>query len=141
TEAAVTVPMLNEKQAASWRALLDLHASHPSGWTLVGGQLVHLWCANRNSWPARPTDDVDAVLDIRGHPSALLKITETLSDFGFIPAGTTPGGHQHRWIRAEATIDLLIPRHLGNTAASRRGVGGGTTIETPGAQKALNRTA
>lgn len=37
--------MLNDKQTASWHALLDLYEAHPTGWTLVGGQMVHLWCA------------------------------------------------------------------------------------------------
>jgi len=35
---------------------------------------------------------------------------------------------------------LLIPRHLGEKAAGRRGASGGTTIETAGAQQALDRT-
>lgn len=35
---------------------------------------------------------------------------------------------------------MLIPRHLGAKAAGRRGVSGGTTIETPGAQQALDRS-
>ncbi|SED73024.1 hypothetical protein SAMN04488554_0547 [Ruania alba] len=133
--------MLNDEQAAGWHALLDLQSRHPSGWTLVGGQLVHLWCAARGSWPTRPTNDADAVLDVRGHPQALLEITSTLVDLGFTPDGTTRSGHQHRWIRGSATVDLLIPRYLGERAASRRGAGGATTIETPGAQKALNRTS
>lgn len=139
--AVVEVPMLNADQAAGWASLLDLYESHPSGWTLVGGQMVHLWCAARGSWPARATDDADTVLDVRGHPDALFQITSTLKAAGFVPAGTTHTGHQHRWIREAAVIDVLIPRFLGEHAARRRGAGGGTTLETPGAQKALNRTS
>ena len=56
-------------------------------------------------------------------------------------AGLLDGeGHQHRWQRGAAQIDVLIPRHLGERAAGRRGASGGTTIETPGAQQALDRT-
>ncbi|MDQ0727880.1 hypothetical protein QFZ21_002880 [Microbacterium sp. W4I20] len=47
---------------------------------------------------------------------------------------------QHRWVRGDAVIDVLIPRHLGLRASRRRGALGGRTIETPGAQKVLNRT-
>lgn len=78
------------KQLESWNALLDLHEDVPRGWSLVGGQMVFLWCLERGGGPARPTDDADAV------------------------------------------------RHLGNKP--RLGVGGATTVETPGAQKVLNRT-
>lgn len=78
------------KQLESWNALLDLHEDVPRGWSLVGGQMVLLWCLERGGGPARPTDDADAV------------------------------------------------RHLGNKP--RLGVGGATTVETPGAQKVLNRT-
>ncbi|MPV48981.1 hypothetical protein GCG21_02940 [Pseudactinotalea sp. HY160] len=141
TDSLVDVPMLNDKQTAGWHALLDLYQAHPTGWTLVGGQMVHLWCAARQSWPTRPTDDADAVLDVRGHPHALLPVTTALSERGFTPDGTTWRGHQHRWVRDDATIDLLIPRFLGETAANRVGIGGGTTLETPGAPKALNRTS
>jgi hypothetical protein len=140
SDAPVEVPMLNEKQEAGWHALLDLYEAHPTGWTLVGGQMVHLWCANRGSWPTRPTDDADTVLDVREMPDALLAITTTLKEAGFAPDGTTPNGHQHRWVRGKATIDVLIPRFLGEIASKRTGASGGTTIETPGAQKALGRT-
>lgn len=137
----VTMPVMTVAQERSWHALLDLHARHPSGWTLVGGQMVHLHCAERGGSPARPTDDVDTVLDVRAEPYALLEITSTLRDLEFAPAGTTWNGHQHRWIRADdAVIDLLIPRHLGERAARRTGATGGTTLETPGAQQALDRT-
>lgn len=47
---------------------------------------------------------------------------------------------QHRWVRDEAVIDVLIPRHLGARAARRRGALGGRTIATPGAQKVLERS-
>lgn len=39
-----------------------------------------------------------------------------------------------------AIVDVLIPRHLGERAAGGKGVTGGTTVETPGAQQALDRS-
>lgn len=137
---AVQMPPMTAAQGQAWNALLDLHERKPTGWTLVGGQMVHLHCAERGADPARPTDDVDAVMDVRAEPNALLEFTRQLQALGFKPAGTSPTGHQHRWTREQAQIDVLIPRHLGQKAATRKGAAGGTTIETPGAQQALDRT-
>lgn len=137
----ITLPAMTGAQERSWVALLDLHEHHPTGWTLVGGQMVHLHCAERGASPVRPTDDADTVLDVRAEPQAHLQITTTLRELGFAPAGQTWNGHQHRWVRDdEAVVDVLIPRHLGERAARRTGAGGGTTLETPGAQQALDRT-
>ena len=136
----VVLPAMREGQREGWHALLDLYDVMPTGWTLVGGQMVHLWCAERGVSPARPTDDLDAVLDVRANPLALMDFTTALSTMGFVPEGETWNGHQHRWTRGEAQIDVLIPRGLGERAAKSKGAGGGTTLETPGAQQALNRT-
>lgn len=135
------MPAMTGPQEQSWHALLDLHERRPTGWTLVGGQMVHLHCAERGASPVRPTDDADTVLDVRAEPYAHLQVTTTLRELGFTPAGETWNGHQHRWSRDDdAVVDVLIPRHLGERAATRKGAGGGTTLETPGAQQALDRT-
>lgn len=136
----VTLPPMSQAQAEAWSALLDLSERHPTGWTLVGGQMVHLHCVERGVAPMRPTDDVDAVLDVRADPDALWSFTTTLVELGFAAAGESWEGHHHRWQRGGAQIDVLIPRHLGERAAGRRGASGGTTIGTPGAQQALDRT-
>lgn len=135
----IVMPAMLPAQEAGWHALMDLQEDVAEGWTLVGGQLVHLWCAERGVSIARPTDDIDTVLDVRARPQALWDVTSALHRRGFIPE-TGPDGVQHRWVRGEAVVDVLIPRHLGLRAAGRHGVGGGRTIETPGAQKVLNRT-
>jgi len=134
------MPVMHDAQRTGWEALFDLYDAHPTGWTLVGGQMVHLWCAERGASPARPTDDLDTVLDVRGQPGVLMTFTTALERLGFTPAGTSPNGHQHRWVRGGAQIDVLIPRGVGERAAQRRGVRGGTTLQTPGAQQAIDRT-
>lgn len=137
---SVVLPSMSRAQGEAWSALLDLAERLPTGWTLVGGQMVHLHCAERGVAPTRPTDDVDAVLDVRAEPDALRTFTTVLVELGFTSAGESWEGHQHRWARGGAQIDVLIPRHVGERAAGRRGASGGTTIETPGAQQALDRT-
>lgn len=64
----VALPTMTTAQEQGWRALMDLHEDVGGGWTLVGGQLVHLWCAERGVDFARPTDDIDTVLDVRARP-------------------------------------------------------------------------
>jgi hypothetical protein len=131
---------MTDAQTEGWSALLDLHTMMPTDWTLVGGQMVHLHCAERGVAPQRPTDDLDAVLDVRANPLVLHDFTAALARLGFGPAGTSPTGHQHRWVRGLASIDILIPTGVGERASARRGVSGGTTLQTPAAQQALDRT-
>lgn len=134
------MPPMTPAQTSAWHALLDLHARKPTGWTLIGGQMVHLLCAERGGSPARPTDDADTALDVRAEPTILHVVTGSLRSLGF-RAELTPEGHQHRWRRADAVIDVLVPRGLGVVAESRRGVSGGTTLSAPGTQQALDRTS
>ena len=133
------MPTMTLAQELGWHALMDLSEEIPEGWSLVGGQMVHLWCADRGVNLARPTDDVDAVLDVRAQPDIHFNVTAALQRRGFQPETSTTGV-QHRWTRGDAVVDVLIPRHLGQRAANRPGAGGGRTIETPGAQKVINRT-
>lgn len=136
----IRMPAMVPAQEAGWIALIEIASLMPTGWTLVGGQMVHLHCIERGQAPMRATIDLDAILDVRARPQVLHDFTEVLTDLGFSSAGVSPWGHQHRWVRGVAQIDVLIPRHLGERASARRGVGGGTTVAAPGAQQALDRT-
>jgi hypothetical protein len=133
-------------QAEAWHALFEVYKAHPEGWALVGGQMVHSLCWEREANPPRPTQDADAVLDIRAHPTMLFDFTKTLTDLGYKSAGESPSilegvkGVQHRWVKGDAQIDVLIPRFLGERADNRTGVTGGRTIAAPGGQGALDRS-
>jgi hypothetical protein len=133
------LPVMTQPQEQAWLGLIAITEVLESGWCLVGGQMVHLLCAERGVTPNRPTDDGDAVLDVRARPAILNEFTSVLRTLGFVSAGESMEGHQHRWLNGEAKIDVLIRRHVGERAARRRGASGGTTLETPGAQQALDR--
>lgn len=135
----VVMPAMSPAQAASWAGLMDLHERLDHGWTLVGGQLVHLLCAERGAAPARPTDDIDTVVDIRAVPDMLAVFTGVLLELGFAPE-TSGDGLQHRWRRGEAQIDVLLPDGVGARAESRPGAGGAPTLATPGGTQALDRS-
>jgi hypothetical protein len=137
----VTVlPAMPPEQTASWLGLLDLHSRLSEGWTLIGGQLVHLHCAERGRFPLRPTNDADTVIDVRADPGMLHTFTGTLTDLGFRAVGITAEGRQHRWVRGPASIDVLLPDGLGERANQRRGVTGSPTLPTAGGTQALQRS-
>lgn len=127
----VRMPAMVPAQEAGWIALIEIASLMPTGWTPVGGQMVHLPCIERGQTPLRATIDLDASLDVRARPHALHDFTGVLTDLGFSSAGVSPCRHQHRWMRGVAQIDVLIPRHLGERASARQGVGGGTTVAAP----------
>jgi hypothetical protein len=135
------MPPMSSAQEASWHGLLDLYEAFPSGWTLIGGQMVHLHCAEREFEPRRPTPDADTVLDVVGRPAVLLEFTGVLvEELGFQSAGTSADDVQHRFIRGAASIDVLIPDGVGERAAIRKGFTGSRTIATPGGKQAIRRS-
>jgi hypothetical protein len=101
----IVLPAMPYEQTASWLALLELYEALAHGWTLIGGQLVHLHCAERGQLPSRATHDADAVLDVRADPTVLRTFTRTLTELGFKPAGISAEGRQHRWVREKASIE------------------------------------
>jgi hypothetical protein len=128
------------EQTASWVGLLDLYDHLSDGWTLIGGQLVHLHCAERGRFPIRPTNDADTVIDVRADPTILHTFTKTLTELGFISAGISPEGRQHRWVRGRASIDVLLPEGVGERASELPGVTGSPTLSTAGGTQALQRS-
>jgi hypothetical protein len=136
----IELPAMPSAQRAGWHALMDLHERMPTGWTLIGGQMVHLHCAVRGRSPTRPTDDVDTAVDVRADCRALATFTGVLRDLGFEPDGASWQGHEHRWVRGPASVDVLIPRGLRPTSKARRTITGRETIETYGAQQAVDRS-
>lgn len=133
------LPPMNVAQGQSWHALMDLYERVSTNWALIGGQLVHLHCAERGASPTRPTNDADTVVDIRASQSMLATFTGALIDMGFKPE-ISGDGIQHRWRRDEAQLDVLIPEGAGVRATAFTGAGGAPTIAAPGTTQALNRS-
>lgn len=137
----IALPAMLPTQTASWLGLFDLADRMPDGWTLVGGQMVQLHCFERDFEPVRATTDVDTVLHVREQPNALMSITQVLSEIGFVTdLAMSVGDINHRWRRDEAVIDVLIPRFLGPVGSARPDIHGAPGLETPGAQKQIDRS-
>jgi hypothetical protein len=135
----INLPNMLIEQQEAWQAVFEIHSAMPHGWVLVGGQAVYLHAIERSAPIVRPTKDADMALDIRAYPTMLHDFTALLVKLNFKSAGESLEGHQHRWLRGDAMVDVLIPRHLGERADGRRGVTGGTTIAAPATQQALDR--
>lgn len=125
----------------AWHAVMDLARVTPqNSWTVVGGSMVYLHCAERDRTSPRETTDVDAMLNAREFPNILMDVTTALKSGGFTSApGASKEGHHHRWELAGARVDLLIPRGIGPRLAAKKGADGGTTIQSPGGLQALER--
>lgn len=134
----VKMPAMPDSHIASWHALMDLHESLPGRWTVVGGQMVHLHCAERESFPVRATDDADALLDAKAYPSILEDFTAGLVAAGFKPM-ISGSGYQHRWRKGDAQIDVLISNKLG-ARKTYRTITGAPTVGTHGAALVLSRS-
>lgn len=135
----IVLPAMPPEQTASWLGLLDLHERLPDGWTLIGGQLVHLHCAERGQFPVRPTNDADTVIDVRADSTMLATFTRALTDLGFTSAGISAEGLQHRWARDDASTDVLLPDGIGERASLRQGVTGSPTVPAAGGTQARAR--
>jgi hypothetical protein len=135
----IVMPAMAQGQEAAWYGLLDLYEAHPEGWTLIGGQLVHLHCAERGFAPQRPTDDADAVVNARS-AQVLGAVTTALRDLEFAAGPASADGIQYRWTRGDAVIDVLIPDGMGERAEKRPSVSGFPTIAAPGGTQALARS-
>lgn len=136
----IVLPALRGAAGYSWSGLLDLSDEIPDGWCLVGGFMVMLHCVERGAVTTRPTDDGDAVVDLRARQGMLRDVTAALVRRGFRADGISAEGHQHRWVRGDAVIDVLVPEGIGERAGRATGVGGATTLQAPGATQALNRS-
>jgi hypothetical protein len=106
------------EQTASWLGLLDLHERLAEGWTLIGGQLIHLHCAECGQFPVRPTNDADTVIDVRADTTMLATFTKALTDLGFESAGISAEGLQHRGnpmrLQRSETIAVMVAGREGS---------------------------
>lgn len=74
--------VMSAAQHQGRRVLLDLAKVLPTGWCLVGGQMVWLLGAEHGVDPPRATDDVDLVVDIRAEPAGIRDRSLTRDNLG-----------------------------------------------------------
>ncbi|MDR1834104.1 MAG: hypothetical protein LBQ92_05575 [Propionibacteriaceae bacterium] len=137
----IALPKVTAQQQVLWEALFQVYSAMPEGWTLIGGQMVQLHCVERGATGSRQTFDADTVVDIRADKNSLTTFTDALYSIGFRSAGVSMEGHEHRWVLSGAQVDVLVAGGLGpRLERAAKTVTGSTTLATPGAQQALDRT-
>jgi len=134
---SIEIPQLADAQLESWLALTSIAETVPNDWILIGGQMVQLHCWERGFTPPRVTSDVDAVIDVISKPEILEEFTKVLDGLGFEPQ-TSPDGHQYKWKKDLAEIDILFPDNVGARALNKKGFTSGTIPETPGGRVVLS---
>jgi hypothetical protein len=130
-------------QEYAWGILLDVSADFPTGWCLIGGQMVWLFAHEHGVEPIRATEDVDVAVDIRADQGAIKRLCTWLESRGFQLGGVSRDGIGHRYVSSTykgpgaVVFDILAPDNLGarvdlGTTPPAR------TVEAPGARSALD---
>lgn len=126
-------------QAAAWDALLDVAPDLGDHWTLIGGQMVALHQAERNTYASddsRPSFDVDVVVNIRSGHRNTACFDEALRAHGFEQVAADME-HRYRREADGVVFDVLAPDHLGIHFPR---LGRGHTLKVAGGTQALKRT-
>jgi hypothetical protein len=137
----VRLPIEDEASLAAWTTVMDLARHRRQGWTLVGGQMVHLLAWEHGEDSPRVTTDADVVINVRAYPKALAEFTTRLLTAGYHEDGVSPEGMGHRYRNTavpETSIDVLLPEGL--DTRKFRTVTGARTIAVPGSVQALERS-
>jgi hypothetical protein len=126
--------------ARPWPLVVELATALPVGtWVLVGGLMVQLHARAAGVDDVRPTDDVDALLDIMGGAVTVASVAARLREMGF--AVVDPGWSDapaHRLRRGSDVVDLLVADHLPGSRRPR--LAGRAAMAADGGAQALART-
>lgn len=128
-------------EGAMWSALLDLSDVATSGWTIIGALMVMLHSYEHGHPVVRATQDLDALVRVRGVTRATRTFAQTLEDLGWqLDEGAVKAGKfGFTFSRGNLRLDLLAPEGLGPRADL-------TTLEPlettpiPGGSQALKRS-
>jgi len=105
----------------------------PDRWVLVGGLMVHAHAQLAGIQHARPTDDVDLVVEVRAGSYA--RAAAVLQNLGYVPHESLDRHASfRRFTRGREHVDLMGPED--NPVRFR----GHDVIAVPGSRSALNRT-
>lgn len=124
-----------------WRELLELAHHRGDGWTIVGALMVSLHALRAGVLMPRATQDIDAVVEVRGVVGEPRSFAHELTNLGWdIPDDRIGSdGVGHRFYKGELQFDLLVPEGLGEKADLST-LPPLVTVPIDGATQALRRT-
>jgi hypothetical protein len=134
----IELPPLGALGTSLWHVLLDLREA-TDGWTLVGGHMVLLHGLEHGPAPARISEDIDLIADVRAQPRRMPLIVAALAAADFAIGEPDPDGYAHRYSRERIVVDLLVPDNAGPRTNARTS---DSTVSTPvsGGTYALQRS-
>ena len=135
----IELPVLAGVEEALWPVLLELGEVQPSNWTLIGGQMVLLHALERGAGVPRVSTDLDVLVNARVATHAVRDFVRALQQRGFEPAGMSPEGVVHRFVRGGVSVDVLAPEGL-SERTDLTTISPGRTLQSPGGSQALRRT-
>lgn len=139
----VTLGQMTPAQEESWRILIDLYPVFPSGWCLIGGQMVWLFANEYNVDPIRATEDVDVAVDIRANQQAIRRLCAWLESRHLMLEGMNTDGIGHRYVSStyqgpgRVMFDVLAPDNVGERADLTTSPPA-RTVSAPGTRNALD---
>ena len=105
----------------------------PDRWVLVGGLMVHAHAQLAGIQHARPTDDVDLVVEVRAGSYA--EAAAVIQRLGYVQHESVDGHAPfHRFTRGREHVDLMGPEDKPVRFLGRE------VLAVPGSRSALNRT-
>lgn len=134
----IAIQPADEREAGLWNALLDISDRRPTGWTLIGAQMVALHATEHGAQAPRASFDADIIANARVTGS-VREISMLLTELEFALATPNAFGVSHRFERGATVIDLLAPDGLG-TRTSVETIPPARTVGVPGGTQALHRT-
>ena len=134
----VLTPTTEEEQAG-WKTIVTLSRRIPSGWTLIGAQMVALHGAEHERAMPRHSGDFDVLVDIRLIADGTERVARMLQELRFSLDDPSPSGVSHRFRSGPVTIDVLAPDGVG-ARASTVTIPPARTVKVPGGTQALHRT-
>lgn len=129
------------REGEMWRELLELAHHRGDGWTLVGALMVSLHALRAGMLMPRATQDIDAVVEVRGVAHEPRSFAGDLTELGWdIPEDRIGSdGIGHRFYKDELRFDLLVPEGLGDKADLTT-IPPLVTVPIDGATQALRRS-
>lgn len=135
----ILIPDQDPRVRELWKALLELAAEHPDGWTLIGAQMVFLHALEHEVDPLRYSADLDVVVDVRVLQRGVRIMAETLERLGYVFTDANNAGIGHRFERGSVRVDLLAPDGIG-LRADITTFAGARTVRVPGGTQCLQRS-
>lgn len=133
----LTVDMHDDDLLPAWQTVVALAQSGAAAeWTLVGGMMVAVHARRAGLVMRRPTDDVDAVVDLVANDMGLIEARLALHALGF--ELDTDGTHAYRFQHADGRqVDLMVADHLPRRVWAR--LARLPAFEVPAGEQAIRR--